>query len=132
MTLRLIAFALGIILFCSACDSTRVFEQNQEFEDRVWPIGQLAEFSVTIDSDTLPYNLYYNVRNTSDYPNARIFLTYYLLDSTGTELESKLIDNFLFDLKTGKPLGSSGIGDLFDHRFIFWRPTISPIRENIL
>ena len=24
----------------------------------------------------------------------------------------------LFDAKTGKPLGKSGIGDLYDHRFI--------------
>ena len=28
-----------------------------------------------------------------------------------------MVNNTLFDPKTGKPLGQSGIGDVFDHQF---------------
>ncbi|HWA35726.1 MAG TPA: hypothetical protein VG737_16400, partial [Cyclobacteriaceae bacterium] len=35
----------------------------------------------------------------------------------GKEISKKLVFNDLFDEKTGRPLGDSGLGDLYDHRF---------------
>ena len=43
-------------------------------------------------------------------------MTYSLHDSTGAELEKKLVSKLLFDDKTGEPHGNSGLGDLYDHR----------------
>lgn len=109
-------FLIGGVLV--SCDSDRLFEQNTEFKDRTWKVNEPVVFEFTIEDPELKYNLYYNVRNSLDYPYARLFVEYQLSDSMGTELSKKLVSEYLFDQKTGKPLGSSGLGDVFDHRFL--------------
>jgi gliding motility-associated lipoprotein GldH len=111
----LFACLLGILFL--ACDESRVYEQNADFEERYWLIGDKPEFEFTIDKPADKYTVYGNVRNTVSYPYARLFFTYYLLDSTGAELEKKLVGQHLFDSKTGEPFGTSGLGDIYDHRF---------------
>src|SRR5688572_17997591 len=109
-----------VSIFCFllfACDQSRVYEQNVDFEERYWVVSDKPEFEFTIDKPADKYTLYGNVRNSISYPYARIFFTYYLLDSTGAELEKKLVGQHLFDSKTGKPFGTSGLGDIYDHRF---------------
>jgi gliding motility-associated lipoprotein GldH len=64
------------------------------------------------------YNVYYRIRNSSDYPFARIFVQYSLLDAKKVEIQNKLLSSNLFDQRTGMPLGSSSIGDRFDHQFL--------------
>ena len=113
---------LAVILCLIACDSKRVFEDNVDFKNKYWLVKEPATFEFRITDATHPYNLFYDVRNTIEYPYARLFINYTLTDSTGTELSKKLISSFLFDQKTGRPLGSSGIGDIYDQRF--------PILEN--
>jgi gliding motility-associated lipoprotein GldH len=108
-------FLTGI--FISGCgDKTRVYEQYADFENRYWLVGDTTEFEFEILQPADKYTLYGNIRNTVSYPNARLFFTYYLQDSTGNELEKKLVTRYLFDAKTGKPFGSSGLGDIYDHR----------------
>ena len=111
---------LSILLFHGlvSCDNNRLYENNVEFEDRAWKIIEEPRFEFAIADTTLRYNLYYNVRNSLDYPDSRIFVTCHLYDSTGKELYKKLIYNDLFDQKTGQPFGDSGLGDLYDHRFL--------------
>ena len=111
----LCACILGILFL--GCDESRVYEQNVDFDERYWLIGEKPEFEFKIDKPADKYTVYGNVRNTVSYPYARIFFTYYLLDSTGAELEKKLVGQHLFDSKTGKPFGTSGLGDIYDHRF---------------
>lgn len=113
---------LHLFLFCglaalTACSDNRVFEDNTEFDDRTWKVTDEPRYTFTITDTALKYNLYYNVRNSLEYPYARIFVTYHLYDSTGRELSKKLLYNDLFDQKTGKPFGDSGLGDLYDHQF---------------
>ncbi len=57
------------------------------------------------------------VRNESDYPFANLYYQWQLKDSTGRELDKKLASDYLFDQKTGWPLGNSGLGNIYDHRF---------------
>jgi gliding motility-associated lipoprotein GldH len=111
----LLACLLGILFL--GCDDSRVYEENVDFEERYWLIGEKPEFEFTIDKPADKYTVYGNVRNTVSYPYARLFFTYYLLDSTGAQLEKKLVGQHLFDSKTGKPFGTSGLGDIYDHRF---------------
>jgi gliding motility-associated lipoprotein GldH len=106
-----------IVLVVSACDQGRVYEDYHDFNDRTWKVIEEPRFEFVVTDTTVPYNLYYNVRNSLTYPWARIFVTYHLYDSTGMELSKKLVFNDLFDHKTGKPFGESGLGDLYDHRF---------------
>lgn len=109
-----------LFFFCVAiigCDSTRVFEENTDFEKRSWMNTETPTFLVTIPDSSQSYNIKVNFRNSLDYPKANLYFRFILRDSLGGEMEQRLINNFLFDEKTGAPLGSSGLGDIFDHQF---------------
>lgn len=108
-------FLLCFIFF--SCDSNRHFEENFDFENKTWNIEVLPEFEFEITDIERPYNLYYNIRNTVDFPYSRIFITWYLQDEDGKPIQEKLQFNYLFDEKTGKPFGRSSIGDVYSHRF---------------
>ena len=106
------------ILFLTSCDDDRVFEQITDLDNREWLVSEKPEFEFEIDNSGAQYNLYCNIRNSVSYPYSRFFFTYYLQDSTGAEVKTALVTEYLFDAKTGKPFGKSGIGDLYDHRFL--------------
>lgn len=74
-------------------------------------------FEFHIEDSLADYNVYFNVRNSLDYPWTRINVTYSLQDSAGQSLAQKLVFHDLFDA-TGRPYGQSGIGDLYDHQFL--------------
>jgi gliding motility-associated lipoprotein GldH len=104
------------LVFLASCDDARVYEKVFDFEQRQWVVDEKPEFEFVIDDVSNRYNVYCNVRNSVSYPYSRLFFTYYLLDSTGVEIQKNLISEFLFDAKTGEPRGKSGIGDLYDHQ----------------
>ena len=101
----------------TACDSDRIYENNHDFTDRTWKVKETPEFEFQIDDARKKYNLYLNIRNSLDYPYSRIFITYHLQDSTGSQLQTNLTTQDLFDQKTGTPFGTSGLGDIYDHQF---------------
>ena len=104
-------------MFLAGCDSNRVFEDYAEFDDRTWRINDPATFEFQIVDASKKYNLYYNVRNSLDYPVQRIFINYSLRDSVGNEIIKQLKSDFLFE-KDGRPLGRSGLGDVYDNQFL--------------
>lgn len=114
--MRFLVF-VAIIAILISCDSNRLFEENVEFKDRTWKISEPAQLEFTIQDTASRYNLYLDVRNSIDYPYARLFTNYQLNDSVGTELSKKMIAEYLFDQKTGEPNGKSGLGDVYDHQF---------------
>jgi len=105
-----------ITLLLLSCDEQRVYEMNTDFESRYWYVGDKPEFEFVITDSLGSYNLFCNVRNSLEYPYARIFVTYILRDSAGVLLEKNMVPQLLFDEKTGEPRGDSGLGDLYDHR----------------
>jgi len=111
-----IIFFLGCLLY--SCDPDRVYEQNINLDARSWRLNEPMVFDFKIEETDQPYNIYYNVRNSLEYPYARLFIQYTLSDSTGLQIDKKLNAQYLFDQKTGKPFGQSGIGDVFDHQFL--------------
>jgi|DewCreStandDraft_4_1066084.scaffolds.fasta_scaffold85964_3 gliding motility-associated lipoprotein GldH len=104
-----------LFLLVAGCDSTRLYEQNHDFEKNCWKTSEKPEFSFHISDTTVAYNLYANIRNDTDYPFSNLYFNFRISDTTGV-IHEKLLSAELFDRKTGKPLGSSGIGFLFDHR----------------
>ena len=70
---RLVLFLVGLILMLVSCDSNRVYEDNVEFKDRTWKITTPAELQFEVTDTTQSYNLYLDVRNSLDYPYARLF-----------------------------------------------------------
>lgn len=115
------ACLLGLLLFgLTACDSPTVYNEYMDISDGKWTIKNAPSFTFRIDQPDVPYNIYYNLRNSVSYPYYNLYLTRYLLDSAGKELEARLDELILMDPKTGKPLGD-GLGDLFDHKVIMKR-----------
>lgn len=115
--MKYLFFILFSFLLLTSCDSKRVFEDYSEFKNRAWLVNDPALFEFEIKDATKKYNLYYNVRNSLDYPWQRIFIQYQLADSAGTLLTKKLVSNYLFE-KSGKPIGRSGLGDVHDNQFL--------------
>jgi gliding motility-associated lipoprotein GldH len=107
----------GFTLLFTACDDRRVYEEYQDFNAKNWNIKDTAFFEFQIADTTKKYNLKFNVRNNLDYPYARLFVTYKLSDPAKKTLSTKMISGYLFDQKTGKPFGSSGLGDIYDNQF---------------
>ncbi|HZY81184.1 MAG TPA: gliding motility lipoprotein GldH, partial [Cyclobacteriaceae bacterium] len=115
--MRLFIVFISVAALLSSCDNSRVFEDNKDFSKRAWTLGDTVAFEFSIPEPTANYNLLCNIRNTLDYPYSRIFVNYTLEDSTHRVLVTKLVSDYLFDVKTGEPHGNSGIGDIYDHRF---------------
>lgn len=110
-------YAFSLAILCAACDPSRVYEENHTIEKNLWYIDTVLTFTFTIEDTTVPYNIYYNVRNAVSYPYHNLYLTYYLYDAEGKQLSGRLQDLTLFDATTGKPLGD-GLGDIFDHQIL--------------
>src|SRR5436190_3659770 len=110
---------LSAFLLCLvSCDPARVYETNRDFEDTRWLATDTATFSFSIPDTTANYNVWLNLRNSIDFETARIFLNYQLLDSASTSIRKRLIEQTLFDKKTGQPFGDSGLGDIYSHQFL--------------
>src|SRR5690348_10062818 len=103
--------AIAVILF--ACDDQRVYEKNTDFDSRYWMVSEKPAFDFEVPDSLSSYNVYCNVRNSLEYPYSRIFITWYLQDTLGTTIQKDLVQQMLFDDKTGEPLGDSGLGDLY-------------------
>jgi gliding motility-associated lipoprotein GldH len=114
MKLRYLFFLITLTVF--SCDEQRIFEKNYDFDNRYWIASDKPEFDFDISDDQQAYNIYCNVRNSVAYPYSRLFVTYYVEDSLGKQVQKKLFDQMLFDPKTGKPSGTSGLGDIYDHQ----------------
>ena len=114
--MKIISFLIIVLAF-AACDGNRLYESNVDLKNKSWLADSTQSFKFVITDTITQYNVYYNIRNTLDYPYARIFVAWHLQDSTGTSYQEKLQYNYLFDEKTGRPLGKSGIGDIYFHRF---------------
>lgn len=119
MSVRAVWTMIVVGLLVAACgDDNRVYEKYVDFEDRHWLVAEKPEFEFEIQDTQARYDIIGNIRNEVSYPWSRIFVTYYLQDSTGTQLHKNLLGNYLFDAKSGKPLGTSGLGDIYDHQLV--------------
>ncbi len=107
---------LWLLPLLAACDPARIYEQHHDFPERYWLVNERPQFSFFVPDTSATYNLYVNLRHDNNYPFANLYFTFALADSS-TAVYLKLHSADLFD-KTGRPLGKSGIGFLFDHRVL--------------
>jgi gliding motility-associated lipoprotein GldH len=103
----------AMLLGCG--DENRIYDQYHDFDDRVWMVTDTPRFDFVVDDNSIEYTLTGHIRNTVGYPWSRIFVHYDLQDSSGNILKESLLTHYLFDAKSGKPHGATGIGDIFDH-----------------
>lgn len=108
-------FFLAFTMLIS-CDSARVYEENMKVPDQVWSNSNAMIFSPEITDSTDIYNVFINVRNSSNYSFSNLFLFITTTSPAGQwikdTLEIPLANN------RGKWLGS-GVGDIYFNRQIF-------------
>ena len=112
-------FPVSILMFAilSACTQPAVYQNQVDLKNRAWLFSEKPTFTFTIDDTSAGYDLFLLVRNEIDYPNANLYFNFHLQNPKGVTLEKKLQSEFLFEKKTGKPFGKSGLGDIYDHAF---------------
>lgn len=108
---------LANLCWLSACDENRVYEKNYDFANKAWPVDTIPTFEFEVQDTEQRYNIFWNVRNSIDYPYRNLYLTYYLEDTLGQSIATDLHNMHLFDPKTGEPYGS-GLGDIFEHQIM--------------
>jgi len=116
MKRRVIVFLVSCSLIMAACGDGKVYQEYTDFDDRYWLASDTVKFYFTLDDTVSRYNLYCNIRNSTKYPFSRIFVNFSLADSSGGVYHKALLNDFLFDPKSGEPLGKTGLGDLYDHQ----------------
>jgi gliding motility-associated lipoprotein GldH len=109
--------ALSGLIFLTACDKNRIYEENIDIKNYNWAIADVKEFSFDIKDTTRTYQIFFNVRNALDYEYYNLYLSQTLIGPDREKLHSRLHEMYLMDPKTGEPLGS-GAGDIFDHTFL--------------
>lgn len=117
LPMRLSYWPILTIFILSGCDQSRLFEENTDFENRIWLANDIKVIDFVVSDIDNVYNIYFNVRNTMNYPHYNLYISFQLKDSLNRILAEDLQNFNLFDPKTGAPNGKSGLGDIFDHQF---------------
>jgi len=111
--------AIMALVLLSACDKNRIFEENKSLSGG-WKWNEPVEFAVSIPDTLTPVNAFINIRNTSAYRYANIYL--FLTTTFPNGKQSKDTLNCLLADERGKWLGK-GAGDLLDNQI--------PIKHNV-
>jgi gliding motility-associated lipoprotein GldH len=101
-------FWLGLLLLC-ACERATTYQRIISLDQCCWPVATVLDFTFQIKDTTQTYDIFLVVSNTQDYPYQNLHVTCYLEDDARHLTHQALKSWALFDLKTGKPLGS-GLG----------------------
>lgn len=62
-----------LLIGLTSCDSNHVFDEYQSIPNQ-WHKDSIIEFNITPPDSLNPYNLFVNIRNTSDYKYSNLFL----------------------------------------------------------
>jgi len=107
---------IGLLLLF-ACERMIIYQTIISFDNDQWPVDTVLDFSFQIKNTAQTYDICLLVKNTQDYPYQNLYITYYLEDDSSHLLHKALKNYPLFDLKTGKPLGS-GLWKSKNHTFL--------------
>lgn len=108
-------FALIMAVVLSSCDTGTIYEKSVNVNNRYWLADSLYKFEFVVEEDSGLYDVFFTLRNTSQYPFRNLYAVYTLLDSTGQSLTGELVEFELFHPKTGKPYGG-GLGSIYSHK----------------
>jgi len=111
----LVVAAIAIAIF-SACSDNYVYNGYVTLPGEQWHADSLASFRVPVSDTVTFYNLYVNVRNTTDYPFQNLYLFIDIAAPNGATARDTF-ECYLAD-EHGKWLGK-GRGKLRDNRFLY-------------
>ena len=114
----------GLCLLLSACDKSRIFEQNTTIPESGWDGSNVVKFSVNILDPAVQTNFYVNVRNADGYPYSNLYLFIKTKFPNGKQ-STDTLECILADEK-GKWIGK-GLGDIYDNQIPFKRNVRFPM-----
>lgn len=100
-----------LVLFLSACDSAKVFEENIALENHIWNVENHPKFQVEITDTVSDMNLIVNIRHSAHYPFSNLWVFVNTTNPEGTQSIDTL--ECVLAAKDGRWFGS-GLGDIFD------------------
>ncbi|MCC5920436.1 MAG: gliding motility lipoprotein GldH [Cyclobacteriaceae bacterium] len=101
-----------------SCEQGKIFDSINDFNDSRWDEDNTLSFSFEIEDTNITYDIFYTLRNKSDYRYQNLYVKYQLLDPDGEIVSYDLHEMDLFQPKTGKPKGKSGFGSIYSHEFL--------------
>ncbi|MCS7003845.1 MAG: gliding motility lipoprotein GldH [Cytophagales bacterium] len=105
-------YCIGVLLMMISCRSDIIFESYYNTLENQWIYDSIYTFHFSVKQNA-KYDIFYNIRNTVEYPFANLYVQYKFLYND-VVLDSGLHEHFLMDQKTGFPLGRS-VGSFYDH-----------------
>lgn len=105
--------ALAICVAQGCTDPGAVLDQNTEIDNHNWAYINRIKYDVKIDDETVPYNLYLNLRVTGAYRYANL---YAVLSQTSP---GKKVAKTRYQFKLANPDGEwlgSGSGNLYSYQ----------------
>ena len=108
--------ALLTIILGSCQDQSVIADSNVELDKHNWSYSERVKVPLDIDSADIPYNLYLNLRHTSDYKYSNIFLLIHITGPNGKKSTER--KEFRLALPDGQWLGD-GSGNLYSYQILF-------------
>jgi len=108
------ALLTGVLAGCN--DPASVIDQNTPVNDHNWTYAGKFSYTVKIDDEKIPYNLYMNLRVTADYKYSNLFV---LITQTDPGNKTKITR---YELKLASKDGAwlgSGSGNLYSYQVPF-------------
>ncbi len=110
------AFVLILVVLLNACSNQMIYRENSHISSSGWSMSDSIAFTFKIDDTLVPLNIYFNVRNSTDYSyqNLYFFIT---TSYPGGEFSRDTAECILAGID-GKWLGK-GRGKTRDSKFLF-------------
>lgn len=127
MSLKAKRFFLFIAFLCQltiGCDPSSVYEKNIDIPDYMWDAKNKLIFEANIEDTASLYNLYVNVRHTSHYPYANIYIFITTIFPNGKSRQDTM--ECVFADSEGRWTGD-GIGDIWDNQIPWLRNIKFPV-----
>jgi gliding motility-associated lipoprotein GldH len=118
-------FSFILLLFTGCTDKNAVIDQNSQISDHNWSYLNKFKYTVKIDDEKIPYNIYMNLRVTADYKYSNLFV---LISQTGLDKKTT-VKRYELKLanKDGEWLGK-GSGNLYSYQVVFLTGYKFPIK----
>jgi gliding motility-associated lipoprotein GldH len=105
-------FFVTLLLGVISCDSNRMFDEYKSVPNQ-WNKDSIIEFNITPSDSITPYNLFVNIRNTSDYKYNNLFLIVEMNFPNGKVVNDTL--EYLMTKPNGAFLGT-GFSDVKENK----------------
>lgn len=122
-----LVFLAGV--FTSCRDSVTVVDSNVELDKHNWSYTEKVSIPVNIEETGIPYNVYLNLRHTSDYKYSNIFLLIHVTAPDGKKTTER--KEFKLALPDGEWLGG-GSGNMYSYQLMISENYKFPLKGKYL